>query len=125
MNRESGLTLVEVLVATLLMAFALTALLSGFSTFTTINTHNEMRSEAIQAARSVMDAWRGMRATELPDADEVKIEKVSVGSRVYQVRTRFCSVPAFCSDESRHVVVEVLLEGRRIYGVESVYSTLF
>ncbi|MCP3980088.1 MAG: prepilin-type N-terminal cleavage/methylation domain-containing protein [bacterium] len=120
-----GFTLVEALIAMALLGIILSGVAAGFVSLSTINTHNELRTGAVQAAQIVMEAWRGVSPVDMPDPLRIVRENVVVGEREFRVHTRFCGIAELCSEDVRHIVVEVNFQGNRIYSVETVYSRVY
>ncbi|MFC1704132.1 prepilin-type N-terminal cleavage/methylation domain-containing protein [Candidatus Omnitrophota bacterium] len=53
--KKQGLTLVEVLIVVTILAFAITALLYGYTTCVTLNEHDRRFSQAMNIARELME----------------------------------------------------------------------
>jgi type II secretory pathway pseudopilin PulG len=123
-GRERGATLVEALVALAILGVALTGILPSFITQLQSNTRSEERTSAVVAAQLVMDFHRLEDPEAMPTTGTSAPQLVTIGGLEYEVTTRYCVEPAFCGDESRHLVVEVHRLGRKIFDVETVYTQL-
>ena len=121
---SKGMTLLEVLVAMAIVGIAMTSIAPAFVTCLDTNTRNEVRSGAVAAAQSVMEGLRRQDPATLPMSGVSSPQQVSVGNRNYEVVASFCVVADFCGSGSRHVIVEVNLNGRLFYSAESVFTQL-
>ena len=124
MNGERGSTFAEVLVSMLLLAILLAGAVPSFLTFTDLNTRNERRTGAVQAARIVLELHRLAQPSTMPSFGATGPQQVSVGDRDYDVWTRYCVVDTLCDGNSRHLVVEVDQDGEKLYTAETVFTEL-
>lgn len=119
-----GFTLLEALVATALLAILLTGVLPLFFVLLQSNTRNEERSGAVAAAQEVMEQLRQQDPATMPAEGAESPAVVNVGDRAFEVRNWYCLASQFCSDDSRHVLIEVNFGGRTVFSTESVYTQL-
>lgn len=119
---EQGFTLLEATIATLLLGILLAGLLPHFTVYSDINSLNEVRTGAVQAAQAQMESLRVLDVSTLPTTGGTRAETVEIGSNTYSVITRFCVVTDLCDADSRHLVVEVSSDGKTIYTLETVYT---
>jgi len=123
-NGARGSSLVEVLVALLLLGLALGGIVPGFLNFTDANTRNERRTGAVQAARVTLEADRAIDPATMPDSGSSSPDTVIVGGRRYEVTTTYCPVAALCDVNSRHLLVEVTEDGETLFSAETVFTKL-
>jgi type II secretory pathway pseudopilin PulG len=121
---ERGSTFVEVVVAMFLLAILLAGAVPSFLTFTDLNTRNERRTGAVQAARVALEQHRLTQPSTMPSFGATGPQQVSVGNRNYDVWTRYCVVSTLCNGNSRHLVVEVDQDGEKLYTAETVFTEL-
>jgi prepilin-type N-terminal cleavage/methylation domain-containing protein len=121
---ERGVSLVEVLLALLILGIVLAGMVPSFLAFLDVNTRNEERTGAVQAAQTVLESLRLADPAMLPSGGASQPQPIRVGERTYQVVTRYCVVSAFCDSDSRHLAVEVLHEGNLLYSAETVFTQL-
>jgi len=119
-----GFTLVESLVALSILGIALAAMMPGFLTQTDVNTLNEERWGAVEAAQQVMEELRQVNPGSLPTSGSAATQVVTVGNRDYEVVVSYCRRNEYCGSDSRHLAAEVQFGGRVIYTVETVYTRL-
>ena len=121
---EKGFTVAEVVAALAVLSVALVGLLGAFQSFIDTNTFTEERSDAVAAAQMVMEVLREPDPAALPSSGSSAVQYVDVGQREYGVVVHYCTVPAYCGTDSRHIVLEVSYGGSLVYTVESVYTRL-
>lgn len=121
---ERGFSLLEVVAAVGLISIAAIGILPAFMVHLESNTRSEVRAGAVLAVERSMEALRLQDPETLPDSGESAPQLVTIGNREFTVLTRYCVKNEFCDTSSRHIEVEVFHGGRRIYGVETVYTQL-
>lgn len=121
---EKGATLVEALVALVILGVALAGILPSFTTQLHSNARCEQRSGAVSAAQQVLDALRLEDPAAMPMIGTSAPQLIMVGELQYEVITRYCADNTYCNTESRHLIVEVQRDGRTIYDVETIYTQL-
>ncbi len=124
MSGAKGFTLLEALVGMAILGIALASLAPVFLTFLDENTRAEERTGAVAVAQQTMERFREQDPSLLPTSGATAMEVISAGDRDFEVVTHFCRSAAYCSDDSRHLLVEVSYGGRTVYTVESVFTTL-
>jgi type II secretory pathway pseudopilin PulG len=110
-----------------ILGVAAMAILPAFMNHLDANTRNEQRSDAVTAVQATMEDLRLQDPSSLPESGESAPQLFTIGGREYEVKTRYCQRTEFCppaSPGSRHLVVEVYLDGEKIYEVETVYTQL-
>ena len=112
----------EALVAMGLVSGVLTAVLPAFMLCLQTHTRNERRSEAIAVAQAAMEDLRQRPVASLALTGSEGPTAVAMGPRSYDVTIRFCANPTLCLAETRHVQVEVELDGRLFFSVESILT---
>jgi prepilin-type N-terminal cleavage/methylation domain-containing protein len=123
-STERGFTLIESLLAIAILGIALVGMLPSMLTFADSNLRAEERSEAVAIAQEVMEALRQQPTETLLDTGDATVEIFLMGEREYEVEQHFCSIESYCSDNSRHVVVEVTYGGETVYELETVFTAL-
>jgi prepilin-type N-terminal cleavage/methylation domain-containing protein len=121
---ERGFSLVESLCALAILLVALVGVVPTFYVLVNVDTLSERRSMAVAAAQQVMEALRQASPSSLPSSGSSAVQTVSVGRNDYEVTAHYCTRSAFCSADSRHIVLEVSFGGRNVYIVETVYTRL-
>ena len=121
---QRGMSLVESLLALTLMGVVLTALLAAFVVMLDVNTRDDQRTLALAAAQQVLEQRRRADVSTLPSAGTSDVALVTIGSREFEVVEHYCTLPEYCGDETRHVLVEVSYGGRQIVNASSVYTQL-
>ena len=121
---EKGFTVIETLLAILLLGVVLTGIVPGFLTFLDTNTSSEESSDAVAAAQFVLERLRLEDPSTLPSSGSSKPEIVDVGGHEYEVVNHYCTVKEFCGTDSRHIRVEVFYGGESLFEIESVYTRL-
>lgn len=120
--RQAGLSFLEVVVALALLGIVLVGVIPSFLGYVQFNTQSEQRSVAVRLAEERLEALRLVDPSGLSGGP---VEEAHTrNGRTYTVRTAYCVTPSLCSAGSRHVRVEVLLNGRSIYAVETVFAKL-
>jgi prepilin-type N-terminal cleavage/methylation domain-containing protein len=120
---ERGFSLIEGLIALAILGIVLTALASAFITCLDANTRLEQRTAAVAVAQRTIETLRRQEPATLPE-DGTTVAVVALDGRDYEVLTHFCRDADFCSDDTRHLEVEVSFGGRTIYAVETVFTAL-
>lgn len=124
-RRVSGFTLIEVLVAIVLLGITAAAALPAFRAQARFNTKMEIKTGAIQTAEQTLDELRLEDPEDLPTSGSSAWESLTVGDRQYELRTSYCVNADYClSERSRHVVVTVKYLDEEIYELETVFTKL-
>jgi prepilin-type N-terminal cleavage/methylation domain-containing protein len=121
---QRGFTLLEALIAVSLLGIVLAGVVPTFLTYLDVNTLTEERSAAIAVAQQAVEELRQADPTAMPTTGTSPVQVISVGQRDFEVVTRFCTAPAFCTSDSRHLVVEVRFGGRTVYSIETIFTAL-
>jgi len=119
-----GFSLVEGLMALAILGVVMAAIIPTFTTYQDTNRRNEERTGAVAVAQQVLEAQRRLDPSFFPESGPAPAETVSLDGRDYEVIVSYCEVPEFCSLNSRHLMVEVSYDGRRLYSAESVFTKL-
>jgi len=123
--RERGFSLTEALIALGILAVVAVSVLPAFMTHVGANSRNELRSSAVSAAQERLEALRLENPAGMPDSGSSAPQLVTVDGRRLEVVTHYCERAEFCTDDrSRHIRVEVRVDGRTVYDVETVYTQL-
>jgi type II secretory pathway pseudopilin PulG len=121
-----GFSLVEALVALFLLGMTAVAVMPAFLTQADANTRNEQRSDAVGLAQQRLEALRFTDVDLMPTGG-TDASTTTIGSRAYELRTIYCTQAQYCppaSPGSRHLLVEVWLDGAKVYDVATIYTEL-
>lgn len=121
---EKGFSLVESLCAMGVLSIALLGVVPTFHVLMQVDTLSEQRSNAVAAAQQVMEGLRQQLPSTLPSSGASAVQYISVGKRDYAVRALYCTKSAYCTTDTRHIVLEVSYGGKNVYIVETVYTRL-
>jgi prepilin-type N-terminal cleavage/methylation domain-containing protein len=121
---ERGFTLAEALVSLVILAVTSTAIMTSFMAQTTSNTRSEHRVAAAKAAEQVLESLRMDDPGSMPSSGVVGPQLVTVNERQFEVFVSYCANPNLCDTRARHLLVEMYLNGRRVYDVETVFTQL-
>ena len=122
--KQAAFTLIEVMISLSIISIASLGMAKAFSNQITFNTRNERRSNAVAAAQLVLDRYRTIDPSTLPTSGSFD-ETVTVGTRTYDVKTRYCEVTSQCSSASiRGLSVEVKFRGEKQIKIATVYAQL-
>ncbi|MCP3980224.1 MAG: type II secretion system protein [bacterium] len=121
---ERGFSLLEALVAMALLGIVMAGVAPSFLVYLNINTHNEERSAAVQAATLKMEDLRRANPASMPSSGSDAMELITVGERDFEIVSSYCTRPTFCGNDTRHVAVEVSYGDKIVFTVESVFTQL-
>lgn len=126
LDRERGFTLLEVMVAVLLLGSLIAASTSAFVMNVRSNQAGEIRSEASQAAQTVLDELRHSPVGNMPLTGSDEPRTVSINERrAFDVVVTYCENNTYCtSNEIRHLTVEVTYADETVYRTETVFTNL-
>ncbi len=121
---NKGFSLVEAIVATAILGILMAAVIPAFMSNLQVNNRNEQRSEAVNLAQQTLETLRRTDMASLPMSGSSTASALYNG-RTYTLVTRYCSAASYCAQNSaRHLVVEIRLDGKKVYDVETVYTNL-
>lgn len=140
-TNQAGFSIIEMLVALVILGVALTSILPVFINYATVNRNTEIRAEAVSAAEEVMDGlrqrsfnqWAAFERT--MERDGVEVVKGDPNDdtdngRTYQVAMEWCNQPvtglSLCDDngQQRHVRVNICLNSQLQYSVTTVFTSV-
>jgi len=124
MTDARGMSLIESVVALVIIGVAATSILTAFMTMVHSNTRSGELSHAVSAAEMELEDLRLQDPELLPSTGSSSPRLVVVGDRQYEVVTHYCERAELCQDTTRHIRVEVRLQGESIYDVKTVYTQL-
>lgn len=121
-----GFTLLEIMAAIAIFALVIASATTALNSYQTLNHRGEIRSEASQAAQSVIDEIRTLDITLLPESGSDDDKLVTMNSnRQYTVTVSYCTDIIKCtSDGVRQINVEVLYNDEIVYTTEVVFTDL-
>ncbi|WP_156820252.1 type II secretion system protein [Synechococcus sp. PCC 7336] len=132
-----GSSLVEVMVATVILLLALTGVSNGFMVFSLQNRKSELSGDAVASARQVLDRLRLATVENLPNGGDRQICNpdnnyvcVDFNANLQQqgsVIVTYCPNvnPSYCSasePKTRHILIDVL-DNNGNGGLDVVFST--
>jgi type II secretory pathway pseudopilin PulG len=118
------MSLIEALLAIVILGIALASVAQAFITQRTMNELNEQRSGAAAAAQQAMESLRRQDPASMPTSGSSSPQTITVDGRDYQVVTSYCVASTYCGAGSRHLRLEVSFAGRDLFDVETVYTQL-
>ena len=121
---QRGFTLIESLVALAILSMVVVGVMGSFSVQIVANTASEQRMEATNAAEQVIEFLRLDDPELMPNSGTVGPQLVTLNNRGYEVYTKFCTRAEYCNATARHLLVEVFLDGRRVYDVETIFTQM-
>jgi prepilin-type N-terminal cleavage/methylation domain-containing protein len=129
LGNQQGFTLLETLVAMLVLLAALAGVVPLFMTYRLSIINNEEETGAIYISEQLMDQIRQVDASTMPTGGSytalpsgVSIEEVDHLGKTYNPTITYCQNSTFCDTNSRHILIEVNRNGDEIYEVETVYT---
>ena len=122
-NGEKGSSLIETLIALLILAMAMVSIFGAMATFTASNTRNQTRTYAAIAARTRMEELRFVDPATLP-VTGTQTSASSTGQHQFTIITQYCPTSSYCNDNTRHVVVRVEDNGNQVFETETVFTQL-
>lgn len=124
-RRQSGFTLLEVMIALFVFGLVLAGMAPAFVMQMRQNTENAVRTGAIAAAQIALDDIRLNDITVLPMSGSAAPVNVNVDGRDYSVVVRYCVTASYCNPTStRHLTVEVAYRDDTKYRTQTVYTQL-
>lgn len=124
-NKNSGFSLLEVLVAIAIFALAASEMLPAFNNFTGRNSYSHVKVGALQAAEQVLDQLRSVDPSSLPSSGNDGGQSVIVGNDTFVATTYYCAQASFCSGLStRHLKVDISKNDQSIIKIETVFTAL-
>ncbi len=121
---EKGITLIETIVAMLILALALLGLIPGLVHFSDVNEATSLRSAAVQAAQQVNERIRRVDPTTLPTSGSTSPEALTIDHYDFSIVRHFCLDTTMCIGNSRHMTTEVSFNGQTVYRTETVFTKL-
>jgi prepilin-type N-terminal cleavage/methylation domain-containing protein len=122
-RQRSGMTLVESLVSAAILLIVMASVMPAFISNLQINTDSEVRADAVVASRFVLERYRAANTRDIPNTGSEE-STVTIRERDYTVTSYFCERNEFCTDESRHIRLEVAHGGEIEYETETVYTRI-
>lgn len=123
MENSKGFTLIEVLVALCIFCIVCASTAPAFINHAMANTSSERKTTAINFAQNILDNLRKEDTTNLLSSGSEEISNKINGKNLI-AKVSYCTNKTYCSTASRHILVEVFFEDKKIYDVETVYTQL-
>ena len=122
---EEGTTLIEALIALAILGFGITSVIGAFMVQLNTNSNSEVRSMAILASQRVLESIRLQDPSTLPMfGSTLPAQTVTVGDQQFEAVTIYCLDSTYCTPTSRHITVDLYVDGVRVYDVETVFTKL-
>lgn len=123
-SNQNGYTILEVLVAVAILAIVISYSSTAVVNQVGANYRAVVRSEAAQAAQSVIDDLRNMDVPSMKTTGADPAINITVNAgRTYSVVVEYCKNTTYCtSSEARHVAVSVNHGGKDVYNTETVFT---
>ena len=120
---ERGSTFIETMVSVAILGLAVSGIMSAFITLVDASSNSEDRSMAIAASQQVLEAMRLQDPeTDMPNSGNDPPQTITVGSRQFQAIVSYCLNNTYCTATSKHVTVDMYVDGVEIYDVETVFT---
>lgn len=130
-SSEQGLTLVEALVALVILLIALATVVPFFLNNQVSTIRNEIRLGAVSVSQRIMDELRRTDAASLPSSGSVTTlpsggttTSLNYAGKTYSATITYCQTTTLCDANSRQILVQVFHGGQNVYQVETVYTRL-
>ncbi|MFB9993431.1 prepilin-type N-terminal cleavage/methylation domain-containing protein [Deinococcus oregonensis] len=124
-SRTAGLTLIEVLVAFMVLGIALTALLSAMLSNTALNTDVTRRAEAIRVSEVVLEGYR--QAGNYGTLRNTRTDTITSGGTTFNTLSTFCPLDApssmACSSSAVYIRVEVKYGNKVLHKADTYYTS--
>ena len=122
---NEGMSLMEVLMAILILGIVLSFSLTGLLSNASINNGSETKSGAAIAVQRILDKTRVVDPSTLPLSGTDQGQSVTVGGRVYTVYTDYCVVADYCTTSARSVRVRAQLgSGPSLVSTDTVFTSI-
>lgn len=123
--RTAGLTLIEVLVAFVVLGIALTALLSAMLSNTALNTDVGRRAEAIRVSEVVLEGYR--QSGNYSTLRTARTDTITSGGIPFTAVSTFCPSDApssmKCSTSAVYIRVEVKYGNKVLHQADTYYTS--
>jgi type II secretory pathway pseudopilin PulG len=124
-SRTAGLTLLEVLVAFVVLGIALTALLSAMLSNTALNTDVSRRAEAVKVSEAVLEGYR--QSGDYGSLRTMQTSTVTSGGTTFNTVSTFCPNDApssmVCSGSAVYIRVEVKYGNKVLHRADTYYTS--
>lgn len=129
-DQNQGFTLVEALVALLILFAMMAGLIPTFMTYRLNTINNDVKTGATALSQQLLDELRQNQAVETwPDTGTVTtlptgtvINTLSYNGRDYNAQLTYCSDSDKCNDTTRQVTITISHNNNSIYSIESIYT---
>jgi type II secretory pathway pseudopilin PulG len=134
-SHQQGLTLVEVIIATIFFGVAVAVVMPGFMNFQTTTISNEGKLGAVAISQQILDQLRRVDPSTLPSAGTstsmpsgTSTTDMNYLGKQYSAVITYCpspapnSPPSPCDANTRQIQVQVSLYGKPIYTVETLFT---
>ena len=123
-GRAQGFTLVEMLVALLILGVLMGVVITAISSNTSLNSQTELRSQAVVAAQQVLDTARTRDPATMPTSGSDAAVSVLVGGHPFSVTLSYCTNPTYCTGTARQLLAQASYAGRSLFSVETVFTSV-
>ena len=123
MNKQSGFSLIEILVSLGIVGIVSAFVTPAFIAQNRVNKLSEIRGLAISATDQRFDMMRAADPATLPDGGEEEFE-ATVGGIPFVLRVEYCINSDWCSAATRHLRITALRNGEVVHQSETVFTQL-
>jgi type II secretory pathway pseudopilin PulG len=134
---ERGLTMVETLIAMVILFGALAGAVPLMMAYSLQNIRNEIKSGALAASSQVMDQLRQCDVTTLPRSGTTTIPATTTSTtspcgttiqplqytgKLYGATITYCQNTSYCDTNTRQVQIQISYNNANVYQAETVYT---
>ncbi len=123
-DTRSGFTIVEAIVAILILGIALSFIIPAFVANLQINTKSEERTYAVAAAQQVLENLRLANPQSLPSSGSSTAINIVIGGYAYVVTPFYCAITTLCTSTSKYIRVDVAFKSKVLYTAETVFAKI-
>jgi prepilin-type N-terminal cleavage/methylation domain-containing protein len=121
---RSGFTIIEAIIAILILGVALSFIIPAFIANLQINSRSEKRTYAVAAAQQVLENLRLENPQNLPSSGSGAAVNVLIGGNQYVVTPSYCTIANLCTSTSKYIRVDVTFDSKILYSAETVFAKI-
>ena len=121
--KNDGLSIIEAVMAIAILAIALASIVPAMTSYTSINSKQEVRTGAAIAAQQALDNLRQKKFDAWPESGST--QEIGADTNTYEVKMSYCAKgtsDCHTTDTARHVRLEVGHNDKLVYEVQTVYT---
>ncbi|GGR26652.1 type II secretion system protein [Deinococcus ruber] len=119
-----GFTLVEMLVALMLLGILMGVVITAIGSNTSLNSQTELRSQAAVAAEQVLDTARTKDPATMPTSGSDAAVNVVVGGHAFSVTLSYCTNITYCTGTARQLLAQASYASKTLFQVETVFTSV-